>query len=266
MSEKGLSRRDFLVSAGSFAASALASGGVLGAIAPAMAAAPALPWPYVTLDATAIGQAAYNNYKVGGCMYGTGKALTDALAAASATTWGTFNPDLFKFGGGGIASWGTVCGSLNGAAVVIQMVAGTSATNIINELFGWYANFNFPSTAWDSLSLYPNQPQNICKATLCHQSSGLWATTYGFRISSAERKDRCSKVAADVAYQTVNYLNAWKAGSFTPTLAAPDYQSDTNFERCFTCHIGTTSQYDNAQGKMNCLTGGCHPEKATHKL
>lgn len=267
MSEKGLTRRDFLASAGTFAASALASGGVLGAIAPAVAmAAPALPWPYVTLDANAVAKSAYDAYKVGGCMYGTGAALINALAASAGTPWDTFNPDLFKFGGGGVQSWGTLCGSLNASAAVVQMVTPTNAAAILNELYGWYCNCPFPSTRMDAYSLYPNQPTSLSKSPLCHQSAGIWAYTYNFKIGSAERKERCAKVASDVAYQTVEYLNAWKAGNFTPTLAAPDYQSDTNFERCFTCHVGVGSKYDNAQGKMNCLQSGCHEDKATHKL
>lgn len=268
MSEKqnGLSRRDFLVSAGTFAASAFASGGVMGAIAPAMAAAPNLPWPYVTLNADSVMQAAYNNYKVGGCMYATGKALVDALAASAGAPWDTINPDMFKFGKGGVNSWGTLCGALNGSLCIIGMVAGSAATSIYNELFGWYGDFCFPSTKMDAYSAYPNQPQTFTKSPLCHNSSTRWATEFGYKISSPERKDRCGKVAGDVAYQVVTYLNAWKAGTFAPVYQAPDYQTDTAFERCFTCHIGTTSTKDNAQGKMNCLIGGCHPEKATHKL
>lgn len=262
MSEKGLSRRDFLVSAGTFAAS-VASGGVLGAVTPAMAAVP-LPWGYVTLDPATCMNGAKSNYATGGCMYGTGKGITDALVAAGAVGWDTFNPDFFKFGGGGIKSWGTVCGSINASAVIIQMVAGASAASLINELFGWYCNFPFPSTMMDANSTYPNQPTSICKSPLCHNSSGKWAYDYGFRIGSAERKERCAKVAGDCAYKTVELLNAWKAGTFVPTLAAPDYQSDTNFERCFDCHVGATTKYDNAQGKMNCLVSGCHPDKVNH--
>lgn len=50
-SEKGASRRDFLVSAGTFAAGALVAGGAIGALLPKKAeAAQALPWPYVTLN------------------------------------------------------------------------------------------------------------------------------------------------------------------------------------------------------------------------
>ncbi len=261
------SRRDFLASAGTFAAGALVAGGAIGALLPSKAeAAQALPWPYLTLNPQTVAEAAYNAYKTAGCMYGTGKALVDALASATGAPWNTFNPDLMRFGAGGIAHWGTVCGAINAGATVIQMVAGSSAGALINEYFGWACDFPFPSTRVDALSLYKNQPTSIAKSPLCHNSSGNWAYTYGYRIGSPERKERCAKVAADCAYKAVELLNAWLSNAFTPEKFAPDYQNETNFERCFTCHVGPASKYDNAQGKMNCLTKGCHPEKAAHKL
>lgn len=269
--EKGSSRRDFLVNAGVFTAGAIAAGGVVGVLSPKKAeAAQALPWGYPAagLAPQTVGEAGYNAYKVGGCMYGTGSALVNALATAMGAPWDTFNPDLMKFGGGGIASWGTVCGSVNAGVAVINMAVGpgTTATSLVNEFMGWYCDFAFPTTRFDSLSLYPNQLTTVALSPLCHNSSGKWAYTYGYRIGSPERKDRCAKVAADCAYKVVELLNAWKAGTFVPTKLAPDFQDSTAFERCFGCHVGVTSTYDNAQGKMNCLASGCHPDKVTHHL
>lgn len=266
-SDKVTSRREFLANAGTFAAGALVAGGVISTLSPAKAeAAQALPWPYQALNPQIVGEAAYSNYKLGGCMYATGKALIDALATATGAPWNTFNPDLMKFGGGGISSWGSLCGSVNAGAAVIQMVAGANAAALIDEYFGWYCDFSFPSARFDALSLYPNQATTVSQSPLCHNSSGLWATTYGFKINSYERKDRCAKVAADCAYKAVELLNAFLAGTFTPEKFAPDFTTGTATERCYGCHVGALSKYDNAQGKMNCLTKGCHPEKATHKL
>lgn len=265
-SDKVTSRREFLVNAGTFTAGALVAGGVISSLTPALAeAAQPLPWPYVALNPQAVGEAAYSNYKIGGCMYGTGKALIDALAVATGAPWSTFNPDLMKFGGGGISSWGSLCGSINAGAAVIQMVAGANAAALIDEYFGWYCDFSFPSIKFDGLSVYPGQKTTISNSPLCHSSSGIWATTYGFRMTSPERKERCAKVAADCAYKAVELLNAWQAGTFIPEKFAPDFVAGTATERCYGCHVGSLSRYDNAQGKMNCLTSGCHPEKANHK-
>jgi hypothetical protein len=265
--DKVTSRRQFLADAGTFAAGAIVAGGLISTLTPAQAeAAQALPWPYQALDPQLVGDAAHTNYKTGGCMYATGKALVDALATATGSPWDTFNPDLMKFGGGGISSWGSLCGSANAGAAVIQMVAGANAAALIDEFYGWYSEFPFPTTRFDAVSLYPNQGTTIANSPLCHQSSGIWATTNGFKINSPERKERCAKVAADCAYKVVELLNAWKAGTFVATKFAPDFLSGTATERCFGCHVGATSRYDNAQGKMNCLTSGCHPNKATHHL
>ncbi len=238
MSEKGISRRDFLVSAGTYAASTLASSGILGSITPA-AAAPALPWPFVRLDPQTVGEAAYNNYFLGGCMYATGAALIKALTAAVGTPWDTFNPELFKYGGSGISGWNTICGTLNAACAVIQIINPTGATAIIKKLLGWYVQNPFPSDKFDAIAHYAvNQRTTVSKSPLCHQSSGTWAYVTGIELDSDERNDRCAKLSGDVAYKVVEMLNAWKSGTWTAQETVPDNQSEASFERCFTCHVG----------------------------
>lgn len=286
-SEKGASRRDFLVNAGIFTAGAIAAGGVLGALSPRKAEAapaPALPWGYPTsgLDAAAVALAAYYGYKskdasgnprpaapgigIGGCMYGTGVALVEALAAALPTSpWVNFNPQIFTFGGGGIRSWGTLCGSINAAVAVIRMVAPSSGTyssgNLINEFMGWYCDNPFPSTRYDSHSPYPGMITTICNSPLCHQSSGKWAHAAGKLQSDPERSDRCGKLAGDCAYKAVEMLNAWKGvGTYTFQKSAPDYQDGVSSERCFSCHQVSPNDY--TQGRMDCLE--CHPDKVCH--
>jgi hypothetical protein len=277
-SEKGSSRRDFLVNAGLFAAGAIAAGGVVGAFSPRKAeAAAALPWEYPVggLDPEAVGLAGYYGYKsktstggsrpaapgigIGGCMYGTGVALVEALAAALPTSpWTTFNPALFTFGGGGIRSWGTLCGSINAAVAIIRMTANNA--NLINEIMGWYCDFAFPTARYDAVSAYPGQITTVCNSPLCHQSSGKWAQTAGFVQSDPQRGERCAKLAGDCAYKTVELLNAWKAGTITYAKSAPDFQDSVDNERCFSCHVTSPNNY--VQGKMGCLD--CHPDKVCH--
>lgn len=286
-SEKGSSRRDFLVNAGLFTAGAIAAGGVVGALSPRTAeAATALPWAYPTggLDPQAVAEQAFWGYKsktgpypgtartgatgigIGGCMYGTGVALIEALAAIPAGTlgmpnpnpWTTFNPSLFTFGGGGIRSWGTLCGSVNAAVAIIRMTANDS--NIINEIMGWYCDFAFPSNRYEAITSYPGQITTVCNSPLCHQSSGKWAHAAGKLQSDPERSERCGKLAADCAYKTVELLNAWKAGTFVAAKFAPDFQDSVENERCFSCHVTSPNNY--VQGKMGCLD--CHPDKVCH--
>ncbi len=271
-SGEGSSRREFMVSAGLFTASAIASGGIVGALSPKKveAAALPLPWPYTKLDPQPIAEAAFNNYFTnGGCMSGTGKAIVDALAAQVGSPWNTFNTDFFRLGGGGIVSWGTICGSANAGAAIIQMVAGSSkAGTLVNEFFGWYCDFPFPTTRVDGIHRsgydFPNQGTSIAKSPLCHESAGLWAHTYQKKISSSERACRCAKVAADCAYKLVELLNSQVDCTLKPGQYPPEYQNEANSFRCFPCHVGATSKYNNSQGVMDCL--GCHPDKAGHKV
>lgn len=263
MSDEGLSRREFVVGTSLYTASAVATSGFLGTISPAMANQ---SWPYVQLNPVTVMQSAYDNYWVGGCMYGTGAAVVNALATSAGGSWPTFNPDFFRFGAGGVAHWGSLCGSLNGACAVIELVAPASATAIINELFGWYTGFPFPSTRMDSYARWEtNQPTNQPLSLLCHNSAGRWAKQYGQRINSNPRRDRCAKLSGDVAYQTVVYLNAWKNGTFQPTFTAPTFEARTQHARCINCH-GAGGTRGNMMGRMGCLQPGCHPDKVGHKL
>lgn len=291
-SEKGSSRRDFLKNAGIFTAGAIVAGGAMGVLSPRKAeAAVDLAWPYPAggLNAQEVAEAGYLGYKgkfwpsktdrpiygagAGGCAFGTAVALIEALAAQPDTetekyslTWGTINPALFTFGRGGIWSWGTLCGSANAAVALIYMVvprANNASGKLIDEFMGWYCDFPFPTTRYDSGLInceYKDQATSIAKSPLCHQSSGKWAHDNGFRIDSNERSTRCAKVTGDCAAKVVEMLNAWKAGTLVYQKTGPDFQDGVDSERCMTCHI--IAPNDTAQSRMNCL--GCHPDKICH--
>lgn len=213
---------------------------------------PTLPWPYVTLNPDIIMQNAYNNYYLGGCMYATGKALTEALVNSVGAPWDNFNPDFFQYGSGGIAGQGTLCGALNAAAAIIQLAAPSGYSVILNELFNWYRNFPFPSARMDRYSKFTNQPVTTSKSLLCNHSSVKWADSLGFGLDSSERKDRCAKLAGDVAHKTVELLNAWNSGTFKQNYTTADFHSEINFESCFNCHIEKASTHDSNTDKVNC--------------
>lgn len=214
--------------------------------------APSLPWTYVCLDPISVMKAAYDNYYVGGCMYATGKALTDALVNSEGSPWDSFNPDFFKYGSGGIVSKGTLCGALNAAAAIIQLAAPSGYNVILKELFNWYRNFSFPSTRMDGYANFINQPATTSKSLLCNHSSAKWANSLGLGLDSSERKDRCAKLAGDVAHKTVELLNAWITGTFKSSYTTADYPSAISFESCFNCHIETASTSNTDFNKACC--------------
>lgn len=254
--EKNYDRRNFLKGFGLFAAGVAVSSGIGSVLNPqsVQAAAPALPWPYVSLDPTVIRKRAYENYYAGGCMYASAKALIDTLYEASGTPWDTLPIDMFKYGKGGAFNWGTLCGALNGSLYVMNLAAGTSVDPLGNELIGWYTTNPFPSRLMDSYAAFTQVRQTVSDSPLCHQSVTKWCDETHNKVSSDRKKDRCAKVAADTAAKAAEILNAWKAGTFTSV-----YQPGAEFAGCLSCHNGATSQLDNEQGLANCTT--CHEDE-----
>lgn len=255
LEQTDVSRRKFLVGAG-MAAGAVAVAGA-GLIKPnsAEAAYVALPWPYVTLDPAVVRRRAYDKYYLSGCMYASGSALVQTLVETAGGAWDSIPQDMFKYGGGGISSWGTTCGALNGAAWVIQACAGVNAANVISDLFQWYCNFPFPSTNHEAYALYTRQKTTVANSPLCHASVSNWCFTTKNKVNSAPRKDRCAKLAGDVAGKTAELLNALFAGGYVPAFVQPD-------PTCSGCHVGIASTYDNVQMKSTC-TVKCHTSKTS---
>jgi hypothetical protein len=259
MEQKNVDRRSFLKNLGLFAAGAAVSTGVGSLINPgvAQAAAPAIPWPYVTLDAEVVRRRAYDNYWIGGCMYASAKALLDTLYDNAGTPWDTLPVDMFKYGKGGAFNWGTLCGALNGSLYVMNLAAGTGVDPLGNELIGWYTTNPFPSKLCDSYAMFTRVRQTVANSPLCHNSVSQWCGATHNTVSSDQKKDRCAKVAADTAAKAVEILNAWKAGSFKGV-----YAPSAEFAGCLTCHNGATSQLDDEQGLANCTE--CHEDKTSN--
>lgn len=253
-----LTRREFLAGAGGFAAGAavgaVLGGGALSVATPALAAepAPAWPFPYQKLDPEAVRKIGYQAYYEGGCCYAAFKAIVGELQKQVGAPFTGVPLDMMRYGEGGAAGWGTLCGALNGAAAAINLVsAKENYAKLVNELIGWYTGTAFPSAAHDSYAKFPGQVTNTCGSPLCHISVSDWCKNAGKKVGSAERKDRCAKLAGDVAAKAVEILNAQADKKF-----AAAYKPSELFGGCMGCHTGATSALDNEQGKMNCVQ--CH--------
>jgi hypothetical protein len=255
--DKNISRRNFLAGAGIATGAVIVAAGT-GLIKPesAEAAYTALPWPYASLNLAVVKRRGYDNYySSGGCMSGTGIALVQTLTESIGAPWDSIPHDMFRYGGGGIHTWGTTCGAIHASAWVIQACAGANATNIINDLFQWYCNYPFPSKDHDAYALFTRQKTTVANSPLCHASASNWSYSTKNKINSDARKDRCAKVAGDVAGKTAELLNALLAGTYAPVFTQPD-------PTCSGCHVGATSTYDHVQMKSTC-TSYCHSDKKT---
>lgn len=263
MTEKGLSRRAFIIGTGILAVGTAAGCGTAPTNAPepldeksknssVSASTAALPWKYGKLDVASVGKKAYEEYYNGGCMYGAALGLLTELRAKGDPGFKDIPDGMFKYGAGGAYSWGTLCGALNGALAVMSLALDKDkATATGNELIGWYTQFPFPTTAHEDYCKIKNQITTVAKSPLCHASVSIWCDNANARVNSDEKKDRCAKLTGDVAAKAAEMLNAALEGKF-----APAFKPSADYAGCMTCHQGEKSTLDNEQGKMNCVT--CH--------
>ncbi len=279
MSDNLMSRRKFLVSAGTVAAAAgLAGVGLAKSAQPAAAvtAAAALPWPYPTTSAEQpepeiLARLAYEVYYAAGCAEATWYPIVQFLAEKSDTDpayapWATLPLGLFRFGGGGVASWGTLCGTCNGSAAIIAMT-GASA-KITDEVFQYYGETPLPTNGMDKARVegwtpsafggktapipLTNVPTSTAHSQLCHASLSQWTMTTSAADGSAEQKDRCAKACHDMVLQTTTLLNAYWLDN---ARVAPAGTLDDAVAGCGAVANGCHSS---AKGKMAC--DSCHDE------
>ena len=271
MSDAMLSRRSFLAGAGA----------VLGlAVVPTVLSKPAVadaaaikdfPWSYTTLDADKVARRAYEVYYASGCMEATWWPIVEALTASdladAATTWGTLPKNMMKFGGGGVAGWGTLCGTLNGSCAVIAAIGAPG--KISDEAMQYYAETPLPTNGTDRSMRkggwtptgtnvpaggpLVNVPTSTAHSQLCHASLSQWTMTTGSADGTRQQKDRCGKACYDMVFKTVTMLNAWHADS----TAIPAGKLDPSVAACAPCHTTPI-----AKGKMAC--DSCHDETPTH--
>ncbi len=257
MSYTNVSRRQFLTSAPKVASAAAIAAGALGALIGSeekarAGGAPAVPWPYQALDPDAVAEAAYAAYYTGACMYAVFDALIGQLQTVVGDPYTTFPIDMMKYGGGGVRDFGTLCGTLNGAAAAITLVSASPGP-VIDEVFFWYCQTQLP-TYVPANPKYDITTQTVSDSPLCHVSLERWCAAAGFLPATPQRAERCARLAASVAQYTTQMLNNQAAGTFAQTHTTP-----ADVQQCMACH-GPQLRADVVQGqKMTCEK--CHIDK-----
>lgn len=267
------SRRHMLTSA----AALLAGGGIGSAMTglvnaaaapaePAVAVAPPLPWKWAKLDPNEAGRRAYRFYKdKGGCGTASYLSLLSLLKEQVGHPWTTMPDMMMAHAAAGYGGHGTLCGALGGASTIINMVTYGEKrdqyqqnSQIIDRLFWWYAEQDFPSERFDDLSPMPKQIKVKAMSPLCHTSVSKWAVAAGATIKSDAKIERCAKVAGEVAYIVTLALNEFFEGKWTP----PVWKPSKGTEHCVSCHGPDVGQQKaatwNQQGHMECLM--CHSD------
>jgi hypothetical protein len=179
--------------------------------------------------------------------------------------WTTMPDMMMAHAAAGFGGHGTLCGALAGVSTIINMVTFGEKRDeyqqnnqIIDRLFWWYAEQNFPPTRFDDLSPMPKQIQVKAMSPLCHTSVSKWAMAAGATIKSDAKIERCAKVAGEVAYTVTQALNEYFAGNWVP----PVWKPSPEVEHCVKCHGPDTATQKarkwNQQGHMECLM--CHTD------
>jgi len=213
-------------------------------------AAPAWPWAYTKLDPAVVSKKGYDGYYEGACCYGVVKAIVTELRDKIGYPYTMLPVDMFRYGEGGVVGWSTLCGALNGACAVVNLVAGEEVyKKVVNELVGWYTQYPFPSDKHDKYSKYPGQVQSVSGSPLCHVSVTNWCKASKYGAVSSERSERCAKLTGDVAAHTVELLNAQADGKFVATYTPP-----ATISQCMSCH--GKKAMNNTRGLMDCVQ--CH--------
>lgn len=218
------------------------------------------------LDAAAVQEAAYHAYYSGGCCHGSFSALVGHLSATVGAPFDQLPLAFGKFGAGGIDGYGSLCGSLLGAELVINMIASdtTARKNMIWELMRWYETYTFPAyvpaavdaaetgTTLDFSAANIANLQNVPTSHLCHASVSRWCNANTVSAGSADKKARCARLTADVAGKAVELINAYLSARAYATIGVADPNA-----KCDGCHTAGSATNPSVSSDMTCVS--CHP-------
>ncbi|MEW5705622.1 MAG: C-GCAxxG-C-C family protein [Actinomycetota bacterium] len=258
VTEEVLTRRKFLANAGSIAAG-LAIGGSLLVAGCSQATQTKeempkeemsskmggmthkLPWPYEKLDPDEVAELAYQNWYKGFCGYAVASAIIAPLQKKIGEPYTSIPLDALTYFHGGVVGWGTMCGTMIGAGFAASLIGGPgvgkTGEQIANEVIHYYAETELPNYTPKNPKLTTTPVKSKSDSPLCHISVGRWMKKADRGFWSPERKDRCARLSADVAVQTVKLLNELADGKFKASHELqPAIFNITAQSNCTDCH------------------------------
>jgi hypothetical protein len=224
------------------------------------------------LDVAAVKETAYHGYYNGGCCHGAFSGLLTELAKVG-QPFNLLPMDLGKFGGGGIAGYGSICGASLAGILIQNFVTSNAGARaaMMTELMRWSEREAFPK--YDPATVDPAEVAaaadlqldwsagnlvNLGVVTgshLCHASVSTWCAAKGVAANGKDKLARCARLTADVAGKVAEMMNAYlSTGAFTAIAL------DEASKACGTCHGAGSTPKPVASG-MACAS--CHSDKAT---
>ncbi len=217
-----------------------------------------LPWRYIPLDPGVTAARAHEAHSKKHCMYAVFASILGQLGEKLGPPHSTFPLDMMIYGMGGVAGWGSICGTLNGAAALFGLVARTDMERLklTQDLFHWYEQTALPIYTPPGNQMLNPFPTATPGSVLCHASSGRWCKATGYKHSSPERVERCRRLSGSVAQKSVEMLNALHANE---TIA--HFESSSATRQCQSCHT-TSAEKGSILGQGSCSS--CHAIGANH--
>ena len=244
--DKNISRRKLLKGAGiAGGLAALTSGGMgfLSNVEAKGGPTEKWPWPYVKLDPQKTAEIAYDEWYRVFCGAAVVSSVFSQLREKVGEPYKTFPIDAFIFLEGGVSGWGTICGSNAGANIVSNLIIGPRTAGsedgmlMGSEMMQWYSDASMPVYTPNAPRIKSEIPKTVSDSPLCHISVGKWMKAAGKNLNSPERRDRCARVTASVAYHLVELLNRWKDHRYATkgTIPAKSF-GITAQQNCTECH------------------------------
>ena len=253
--KKEMSRREVLIGAGTAAVGAAAlTTGVASFVKSANASGGA-DYKYKKLDLAEVGAEAHKTYFTKFCAETVLTSLFKPLAASVGEPYASYPLGSVFWAHGGLMGWGTACGTLIGAGTAIGLITANDKTKvttvggrkavpvgeaIINDVIAFYANESLPKyKPAAGMAKYEVKNQSVSDTPICHISVGKWMTKEDVKFFGIERKERCARLASDIAMYTAQLLNEWADGTYKPRnepLANAIDNQITSQGNCDDCH------------------------------
>ncbi len=242
LDDKNISRRQLLSGAGKAAAGlAVMSAGGLGIVREASAYEYKSAYKYAKLDPNEVGRIAYENYFTRWCTSTVLAGLVLPLQKKVGGNWNGFPIDAYRWGHGGLAGWGALCGTMPGAGIVIGLVTGDTDTAeaMVNDLAFYYSNTKLPAFKPEKVLGAEIHHSTTSNTPVCHISVGKWMKAENKAFLTNERAERCARLSANVAMYAVSMLNDWADGKYKPkhpVLGNVKQNGITSQNNCTACH------------------------------
>ena len=193
-----------------------------------------------------------------GCGYGVLYSIIGLMGEKYGAPYKDFPFSMMEYGKSGISEWGGTCGALLGAAATLALFYPRKERDpMIDELFRWYETTAFPIYKPNpgTTKVEGPLPASVSDSIICHISVAKWCAVSKYDARSTERSERCGRITADVAFKTLELIQAKMDAKFVSTLKKSELQEGCT---ALGCHGENKKDWQHAglKGRMDCTP--CH--------